>query len=152
MAVVTEGGLAASARAGLIVRSALSTSVRAPERERGTGLFERTGRRVVLTEAGRALPAGAQPAREAVAAVAGPHTGRVDAGTVRTLACVGLPGEPASSTGSSPGPRLPCGTPRWTSRPGPCGRASRIRRVPRRTRGSCRKGWRCTRPGTRSWC
>ncbi|MEV6049922.1 LysR family transcriptional regulator [Streptomyces sp. NPDC052107] len=45
----------AAARAELIVQSALSTSVRNLERELGADLFDRTGHRVVLTEAGRAL-------------------------------------------------------------------------------------------------
>ncbi|WP_399126448.1 LysR family transcriptional regulator [Streptomyces sp. ITFR-6] len=53
MAVITHGSFTAAARAELIVRSALSTSVRNLERELGADLFARTGRRVVLTEAGR---------------------------------------------------------------------------------------------------
>ncbi|WP_244328810.1 LysR family transcriptional regulator [Streptomyces marokkonensis] len=60
------------------MQSALSTSIRNPERELGADLFGRTGRRVVLTEAGwellpqaRALPAGERSAREAVAAADG---------------------------------------------------------------------------------
>ncbi|MFH8240193.1 LysR family transcriptional regulator [Streptomyces sp. NPDC018321] len=57
-----------AARHELIVQSALSTSVRNLERELGADLFDRTGRRVVLTEAGR-----------------------VAIGTIRTLTC--LPGE-----------------------------------------------------------
>ncbi|QKV99610.1 LysR family transcriptional regulator [Streptomyces sp. NA02536] len=100
MAVVTEGGFTAAARSELIVQSALSTSIRNLERELGADLFDRTGRRVVLTEAGRALLpqarallAGARSAREAVAAVAGLHTGRVAIGTIQTLTCVDLPGE-----------------------------------------------------------
>ncbi|MFF3121871.1 LysR family transcriptional regulator [Streptomyces sp. NPDC057908] len=55
MAVVTHGSFTAAARAELIVQSALSTSVRNLERELGAELFDRTGRRVILTEAGRAL-------------------------------------------------------------------------------------------------
>lgn len=69
MAVVDEGGFTAAARAELIVQSALSASIRNLERELGADLFDRTGRRVVLTEAGRApvpqaraLLAGAQAA------------------------------------------------------------------------------------------
>lgn len=100
MAVVTEGSFTAAARAELIVQSALSSSVRNLERELGADLFDRTGRRVVLTEAGRALLpqarallAGARSAREAVAAVAGLDTGRVAIGTIQTLTCVDLPGE-----------------------------------------------------------
>lgn len=53
MAVVAEGTFTAAARSELIVQSALSTSIRNLERELGADLFDRTGRRVVLTEAGR---------------------------------------------------------------------------------------------------
>lgn len=110
MAVVTEGSFTAAARAELIVQSALSTSIRNLERELGADLFDRTGRRVVLTEAGRALLprarallAGARAAREAVAAVAGLHTGRVAIGTIQTLTCVDLPAELAAFHGEFPG-------------------------------------------------
>ncbi|MFI9807035.1 LysR family transcriptional regulator [Streptomyces sp. NPDC052301] len=110
MAVVTEGSFTAAARAELIVQSALSTSVRNLERELGADLFDRTGRRAVLTEAGRALLpqarallAGAQAARDAVAAVAGLSTGRVSIGTIQTLTCVDLPAELAAFHQEHPG-------------------------------------------------
>ncbi|MFF9212374.1 MULTISPECIES: LysR family transcriptional regulator [unclassified Streptomyces] len=110
MAVVTEGSFTAAARAELIVQSALSTSIRNLERELGADLFERTGRRVVLTEAGRALLpqarallAGAEAARDAVAAVTGLATGRVSVGTIQTLTCVDLPAELASFHQRFPG-------------------------------------------------
>lgn len=110
MAVVTEGSFTAAARAELIVQSALSTSIRDLERELGADLFDRTGRRVVLTEAGRvllpqarALPAGERSAREAVAAVAGLDSGRVAIGTFQTLTCVDLPGELAAFHQEFPG-------------------------------------------------
>ncbi|WP_405402501.1 MULTISPECIES: LysR family transcriptional regulator [unclassified Streptomyces] len=100
MAVITHGSFTAAARAELIVQSALSTSVRNLERELGADLFERTGRRVVLTEAGRALLpsartvlAGTDAARDAVAAVSGLATGRVRIGTIQTLTCVDLAAE-----------------------------------------------------------
>jgi DNA-binding transcriptional LysR family regulator len=103
MAVVTEGGFTAAARAELIAQSALSTSIRNLERELGADLFDRTGRRVVLTEAGRALMpqaravlAGARAARDAVAAVASLAAGRVSIGTIQTLTCVDLPAELAA--------------------------------------------------------
>ncbi|WP_406098435.1 LysR family transcriptional regulator [Streptomyces sp. NBC_01013] len=103
MAVITHGSFTAAARAELIVQSALSTSVRNLERELGADLFERTGRRVVLTEAGRALlpsartvPAGTDAARDAVAAVSGLATGRVRIGTIQTLTCVDLAAQLAS--------------------------------------------------------
>ncbi|MGW0958084.1 helix-turn-helix domain-containing protein [Streptomyces gelaticus] len=60
MAVVTHGGFTAAARAELIVQSALSSSVRNLGRELGAELFDRTGRRVIPTEAGRALLAAAR--------------------------------------------------------------------------------------------
>ncbi|MFG2213933.1 MULTISPECIES: LysR family transcriptional regulator [unclassified Streptomyces] len=103
MAVVTHGGFTAAARAELIVQSALSSSVRNLERELGAELFDRTGRRVILTEAGRALLpaarsvlAGTEAARDAVAAVAGLVTGRVRIGTIQTLTCVDLAAELAA--------------------------------------------------------
>ncbi|MEU2682174.1 LysR family transcriptional regulator [Streptomyces sp. NPDC007107] len=81
--------------AELIVQSALSTSVKNLERELGAELFDRTGRRVVPTEAGlalvpaaRAVLAGTEAARDAVSAVSGLHTARVRVGTIQTLACV----------------------------------------------------------------
>ncbi|MFF1502788.1 LysR family transcriptional regulator [Streptomyces sp. NPDC058316] len=102
MAVVTHGTFTA-ARAELIVQSAPSTSVRNLERELGAELFDRTGRRVILTEAGRALLpsarsvlAGAQAGRDAVAAVSGLATGRVRIGTIQTLTCVDLAAELAA--------------------------------------------------------
>ncbi|WP_269812551.1 helix-turn-helix domain-containing protein [Streptomyces atratus] len=55
MAVVTHGSFTAAARAEPIVQSPLRTSVRNLERELGAELFDRSGRRVILTEAGRAL-------------------------------------------------------------------------------------------------
>ncbi|AWT42175.1 MULTISPECIES: LysR family transcriptional regulator [Streptomyces] len=110
MAVVTEGSFTAAARAELIVQSALSTSVRNLERELGADLFERTGRRVVLTEAGRALVpqarallADAEAARHAVAAVTGLAAGRVSIGTIQTLTCVDLPTELARFHQEFPG-------------------------------------------------
>ncbi|MEV5612955.1 LysR family transcriptional regulator [Streptomyces sp. NPDC052225] len=110
VAVVTEGSFTAAARAELIVQSALSTSVRNLERELGAELFDRTGRRVVLTEAGRALLpqarqllAGAAAAKESVARVAGLGTGRVAIGTIQTLTCVDLAAELAAFHRELPG-------------------------------------------------
>ncbi|MFJ8922608.1 LysR family transcriptional regulator [Streptomyces sp. NPDC102415] len=100
MAVLTHGSFTAAARAELIVQSALSTSVKNLERELGAELFDRTGRRVVPTEAGlalvpaaRAVLAGTEAARDAVSAVSGLHSGRVRVGTIQTLTCVDLAAE-----------------------------------------------------------
>ncbi|MET8571428.1 LysR family transcriptional regulator [Streptomyces sp. NPDC004783] len=110
MAVVTTGSFTAAARSELIVQSALSTSVRNLERTLGAELFDRTGRRVVLTEAGRALLprarallAAAEEARHAVAAVTGLASGRVSIGTIQTLTCVDLPAELATFHRRFPG-------------------------------------------------
>lgn len=99
-AVVEHGGFTAAARSVRIVQSALSTSIRNLERELGAPLFERSTRRVALTEAGRAfLPharrvlAEAEAASDAVSAVAGLRSGRVSVGTIQWLGPVDLPAE-----------------------------------------------------------
>ncbi|MEV0349421.1 LysR family transcriptional regulator [Nonomuraea sp. NPDC050680] len=103
VAVTTHGSFTAAARAELIVQSALSASIRKLERELGAELFERTGRRPVLTPAGHAfLPAArrlladAAAASDAVAAVTGLTAGRVAIGAIQTLASVDLPAELAA--------------------------------------------------------
>lgn len=99
-AVVDEGGFTAAARSVRIVQSALSTSIRNLERELGAPLFERTTRRVTLSEAGRAfLPharrvlAEAEAGRDAVRAVRGLDSGRVSIGMIQWLGPVDLPAE-----------------------------------------------------------
>ncbi|WP_043668618.1 LysR family transcriptional regulator [Streptomyces xylophagus] len=58
IAVAEEGGFSAAARRLHVVQSAVSSTVRALERELGTPLFHRTTHRVSLTPAGHAfLPA-----------------------------------------------------------------------------------------------
>ncbi|WSD67549.1 LysR family transcriptional regulator [Streptomyces sp. NBC_01591] len=157
MAVVTHGGFTAAARAELIVQSALSTSVRNLERELGAELFDRTGRRVVLTEAGRALLpsarsvlAGTEAAREAVAAVAGLVTGRVRVGTIQTLTCVDLAAELAAY--HRPGCRSRCARRRRRSWSRDCGPVSWISPTSRRTPPNCPTASSGSRPGTRTWC
>ncbi|MFI7106176.1 LysR family transcriptional regulator [Nonomuraea sp. NPDC050227] len=110
VAVTTHGSFTAAARAELIVQSALSTSIRKLERELGADLFERTGRRPVLTPAGhaflpaaRALLADAAAAGDAVSAVSGLATGRVAIGTIQTLTSVDLPAELAAFHRLRPG-------------------------------------------------
>lgn len=55
LAVARDGSFTVAAQRIHIVQSALSASIRRLEAELGAQLFERTTRRVVLTEAGRAL-------------------------------------------------------------------------------------------------
>jgi DNA-binding transcriptional LysR family regulator len=63
LAVVDRGGFNRAASASYVSQPSLSQAVRALERDLGTELFHRIGRRAVLTEAGRAL---IEPARAAV--------------------------------------------------------------------------------------
>lgn len=85
LAVVDRGGVSRAAQALHLAQPSLSQAIRSLERDLGTTLFDRVGRRVVLTEAGRALvePArqvmrGMQSARASVDSVAGLATGRVE--------------------------------------------------------------------------
>jgi DNA-binding transcriptional LysR family regulator len=93
LAVVDEGGMTRAAEAGHVSQPSVSQAIRELERELGTPLFHRVGRRVVLTPAGEAL---VEPARQvlrdvetgraAVAAVAGLTAGRLDLAALPTLA------------------------------------------------------------------
>lgn len=65
LAVVDAGTVHGAAAALLVARPSVSQAVRRLERELGTELFLRTGRRLVLTAAGRAL---VEPARDLVRA------------------------------------------------------------------------------------
>lgn len=85
LAVVDHGGFNRAATALHLSQPSLSQSVRALERDLGSDLFHRIGRRAVLTEAGTALiePArtavrSLQLARASVESVHGLRTGRVD--------------------------------------------------------------------------
>ena len=85
LAVVDHGGFNRAARARYVAQPSLSQAIRLLERDLGSDLFHRFGRRVVLTEAGRALvePAravvrGLGLARASVEAVNGLVTGRVE--------------------------------------------------------------------------
>ncbi|MEV0335072.1 LysR family transcriptional regulator [Nocardia sp. NPDC050717] len=99
LAVARAGSFTAAAREVHIVQSALSASVRRLERELGAPLFERTTRRLRLTEAGQTflpraqrLLADAEIARDEVAALAELTRGRVAIGTIQTLTMIDLPG------------------------------------------------------------
>ncbi|MCW2913386.1 MAG: LysR-family transcriptional regulator [Actinomycetia bacterium] len=90
VAVAEEGGFTAAARRLHVVQSAVSSTVRALERDLGAPLFDRTTHRVVLTPAGEAfVPAArvalraADQARAAVDGVQGQVRGRVTVGTMQ---------------------------------------------------------------------
>lgn len=55
LAIVDRGGFNRAASALYVSQPSLSQAVRALERDLGSELFHRIGRRAVLTEAGRAL-------------------------------------------------------------------------------------------------
>jgi DNA-binding transcriptional LysR family regulator len=89
-----SGSFTAAARALRLTQAAVSQRVQALERELGTALFERTGGRVLLTDAGRRLYNFAQrildlhrQAREAVAGLKAPVSGDL------LLAASSVPGE-----------------------------------------------------------
>ena len=110
LAVVEHGGFTAAARAVHIVQSALSTSIRNLEHELGSPLFERTTRRVTLSEAGQAFLPGARrvlaeagAAADAVRAVAGLRRGRVGIGMIQWLGPVDVPGALAAFHRRYPG-------------------------------------------------
>lgn len=113
LAVVQAGSFTGAAHRAHIVQSALSASIRKLEAELGTQLFERTTRRVALTEAGRALlpaahriTADVDAARAEVSAVAGLTRGRVSIGTIQTLTVVNLPAKLGEFRLRHPGVRI----------------------------------------------
>ncbi|QXC62510.1 LysR family transcriptional regulator [Aquihabitans sp. G128] len=92
VAVVDEGSFTAAAASIPVSQPALSQAIATLERELGTELFHRLGRRVQLTAAGEAfvVPArrmlrDAEVARAAVTSVAGLTTGRLDIVALPTL-------------------------------------------------------------------
>jgi DNA-binding transcriptional LysR family regulator len=93
LAVVDGGGMTRAAEAERVSQPSVSQAIQELERELGTELFFRVGRRVVLTPSGEALVAPARQAlrdvetgRAAVAAVAGLEAGRLDVAALSTLA------------------------------------------------------------------
>ncbi|MFE0022068.1 LysR family transcriptional regulator [Amycolatopsis sp. NPDC059021] len=113
LAVVRCGSFTGAAREVHVVQSALSASIRKLEAELGAALFERTTRRVALTEAGTALlplahriVADVVAARGEVAAVAGLTSGRVSIGTIQTLTVVDLPAQLGRFRVRYPGVRI----------------------------------------------
>ncbi|WP_041292093.1 LysR family transcriptional regulator [Kineococcus radiotolerans] len=98
LAVVEAGTISAAARRLGTAQSVVSTVVRALEEDLGAGLFVRTSRRAVPTDAGRALVpearrllAGVSQARAAVRGAEEGPTGPVAVGVVTTMHPVDLP-------------------------------------------------------------
>ncbi|MEV6643755.1 LysR family transcriptional regulator [Amycolatopsis sp. NPDC051371] len=113
LAVVRCGSFTAAAQEVHVVQSALSASIRKLEAELGLPLFERTTRRVALSEAGRALVplahrivADVVAARGEVAALAGLASGRVSIGTIQALSVLDLPAKLGEFRKRYPGIRL----------------------------------------------
>lgn len=79
LAIVDRGGFNRASSALYVSQPSLSQAVRALERDLGSELFHRIGRRAVLTEAGRAL---IEPAREAVRSL---ETARASVAAVHEL-------------------------------------------------------------------
>ncbi len=98
VAVAETSNFTRAAERCLVVQSALSHQISRLERELGAKLFERTSRRVRLTQAGEAfLPAArqaldaAERARAEVAAAVGEIRGRLAIGAISTVGAVDLP-------------------------------------------------------------
>lgn len=70
--MVDQGGFHRAAQVLYVAQPSLSQSIRLLERDLGSELFHRIGRRVVLTEAGRAL---VEPARDVVRGLATARAG-----------------------------------------------------------------------------
>jgi DNA-binding transcriptional LysR family regulator len=99
LAVADHGGFTAASAEVDVSQPGLSQAVKELERELGTALFERLGKRVELTAAGRALIGPARQAlrdvetgRAAVAAVVGARAGTLSLASLPTLAADPLAG------------------------------------------------------------
>ncbi|CAM4177778.1 LysR family transcriptional regulator [Kibdelosporangium persicum] len=110
LAVVDHGGVNRAASALFLTQPSLSQAIRALERDLGQELFHRAGRRLVLTDAGRALvePArdvirGLAVARDSVSSVAGLVTGRVEIASMPSQAVEPLSGLIKAFTERHPG-------------------------------------------------
>ncbi len=122
LAVVDHGGFTAAARKVSVSQPGLSLAVRELEQELGIPLFERLGRRVLLTPAGAALvgPArqtlrDAETGRAAVAAVAGIEAGTLALASLPTLAADPLAGLVGRFRQRYPGVRVDLAAPEDTS-------------------------------------
>ncbi|MFI1438683.1 LysR family transcriptional regulator [Streptomyces fructofermentans] len=113
LAVAEELNFTRAARRLHVVQSGVSASVRALERDLDAKLFDRTSKKVVLTEAGAALlpearraVEAANAARDAVARSQGGLTGSVSIGTLSVHSLVDLPALFAEYHVAHPGVRL----------------------------------------------
>lgn len=113
LAVAETNSFTRAAERCLVVQSALSHQVARLERELGARLFERTSRRVRLTEAGAAfLPAArqcldaAERAANDVAAAVGEVRGRLAVGLIPTVAAVDIPAALRDFRGRYPAVRI----------------------------------------------
>ncbi|WP_405058968.1 LysR family transcriptional regulator [Kribbella sp. NBC_01505] len=110
LAVVDHGTVSRAAEALYVAQPSLSQAIRALERELGTALFLRVGRRLVLTSAGEALiePArqvvrGLENAKAQVDSVAGLQAGRVEIAAMPSQSVDPLAGMISAVTAQYPG-------------------------------------------------
>jgi DNA-binding transcriptional LysR family regulator len=113
LAIVDHGGFNRAASVLYVSQPALSQTVRSLERDLGTELFHRIGKRAVLTEAGTALiePAraavrGMETARASVEAVQELRTGRLDIAAMPSPAVEPLTSMIRAFGGRHPGVRV----------------------------------------------
>ncbi|WP_017936451.1 LysR family transcriptional regulator [Nocardioides sp. Iso805N] len=109
VAVVDHGGVTKAANALFIAQPSLSQAIKSLERELGADLFDRSGRRLELTEAGRAFEIAARRvmsdvalARRSVAAVRELRAGRLQISAVADVTLHPLPGLVQSFRSSHP--------------------------------------------------
>ncbi|HWO64640.1 MAG TPA: LysR family transcriptional regulator [Umezawaea sp.] len=110
LAVADTGSFTRAAARLHVVQSGVSATVRALERELGSELFDRSGRHVTLTAAGKAFQPRAQDtldaaraAKDAVHRVQGALHGTVTVGTLTAIDVVDLPGLLAELHAEHPG-------------------------------------------------
>lgn len=110
LAVVDHGGMHKAADALLVAQPSLSQTIRVLERDLGTALFHRVGRRLVLTQAGHALIEPARQvvreltaARASVESVAGLQVGEVTIAAMPSQAIEPLGGMITRFTAQHPG-------------------------------------------------
>ncbi|TNC20220.1 LysR family transcriptional regulator [Amycolatopsis alkalitolerans] len=109
LAVAEAGSFTRAAEKLYLAQPSLSVQIRKLEKELGVALFERLGRKVVLTTAGEAFLEHARPAlfhleraREEAVAVRNLHRGRLALGTLPSVGASLLPGVLAGYRGAHP--------------------------------------------------